>query len=213
VDNKVLKIIIADDHKIYREGLKAMINFLGYAKVIAEAENGFELLDIIEKNESDIIITDIVMPGMNGIEATQAALKKNPALKIFVLSSFESEEYIHDLLEAGVKGYGLKHIGLDEFDLALKLIMQGNIYLAKELQDKIHNLYLHTRHKNILFTDQELKVLGYIVEGLSSKEIADLMNKGKRTIDGYREILLKKTGCHNSKELITYAINNKIFGK
>jgi DNA-binding NarL/FixJ family response regulator len=213
VDNKILKILIADDHKIYREGLKAMVNFLGYATVIAEAENGFELLEIIEKNESDIIITDIVMPGMNGIEATRAALKKFPSLKIFVLSSFDSEEFIHDLLEAGVKGYGLKHIGIEEFDLALKLIMHGNIYLAKELQNKIHNIYLQSGQKNLIFTDQELKVLGYIVNGHSSKEIADLINKGKRTVDGYREVLLKKTGCHNSKELIAFALNNKIIDK
>jgi DNA-binding NarL/FixJ family response regulator len=208
--NKKIKIILADDSSIFREGLKATINCLGYGTVVAEAENGIELLDILEKNEPDIVITDIIMPGLNGIEATRAALSKYPSLKILVLSSFEDEEYLHDLLEAGVKGYGLKDIGLEEFDLAIKLIMKGNIYLAKELQSKIHNFYLSSKGKGIILTSNELAVLKNIKLGYTNKKIGELLFKDKRTIEGYRARLLNKTKTNNSSELIAFAITNKL---
>jgi DNA-binding NarL/FixJ family response regulator len=209
-EEKKIKIIIADDSKIFREGLKTIINYLGYATVIAEAENGNELLDIIEKNDPDIVIVDIVMPGLNGIDATKAALIKNPSLKIFVLSSFDNEEYLHDLIEAGVKGYGLKDIGGEEFDMAIKLIMKGYTFLAKELQAKIHNFYINPTGSNIILTDYELNVLKYMKMGYSNKKIAEFMFKDKRTIEGYRAKLLKKTKTSNSSELVAFAISNKL---
>jgi two-component system, NarL family, response regulator DegU len=207
---KKIKILIADDSMLVREGLKNVIDFLDCGTVIGEAEDGLEILKMVEKHESDLIIMDIKMPHLNGVQATITMLAKRPDLKIFILSSYSDEEYLHDLLNVGVRGYGLKDIGLEEFGLAIKLIMNGNIYLAKELQSKIQNVYLSSSKSNIILTNNEIDLLKYLQKGYSTKKIANLTHKDKKTIDNYRSRLLKKTGAKNSVELISFAILNKL---
>ena len=209
-DEHKIKFLIVDDSMIVREGLKNTINYLGYGTVVGEAVNGQEAIEFINIHQVDLIIMDIKMPGLNGVMATRSILSKHPEINIFILTSFTEEEFVHDLLDAGAKGYGLKDIGLEEFDIAIKMIMNGNTYLAKEIQEKIQTVYLSSKKCNIILTKNELALIKYLQKGYTTKKIAEISCRDRKTIDNIRSKLLKKTGTTNSVELVSFAMLNNL---
>ena len=209
------KIIICDDHLMFRDGLKLLIEQTGIGEVIAEANNGKEFLDIIEDSIPDIVLMDVDMPLIDGIKATEIAVNKNPELKVLVLSMFGDEKLYIEMINAGAKGFILKTSGKNELEKAIQTIIEGESYFSNELLRKIiSNIGKSNSFKNKTestnFTQREMEVLKHVCSGLSTNEIADKISLSPKTIDVYRTKLLTKTNSKNAVGLVMFAIKNKL---
>jgi DNA-binding NarL/FixJ family response regulator len=212
-NGKILDVVIVDDHNLFRNGLKILLTTSGNFNVVAEAENGREFLDLLTHIQPDIVLMDIDMPVLDGIEATKEALKKYPDLKVITLSMFGEEEYYYKMIEAGVKGFLLKNSDINEVKNALMTVWQGGKYFSQEL---LYNVVKNIRssHKEQELTEalseREIEVLVQICNGLSNSEIADNLHISKRTVDKHRANLLDKTHSKNTAHLVMFAIKNKL---
>jgi DNA-binding NarL/FixJ family response regulator len=210
---KEIKVIIADDHSLFRNGLKLLLSASENIKVVAEASDGAELLSILEKTPSDIILIDIEMPVMNGIEATRLALEKNASLKFISLSMYGEEEYYYKMIDAGVKGFLLKNSEVTEVIKAIETVVDGGTYFSSEvLYNVVKNIKTVSKTPaNIAsISEREKEVLEQICKGLSNQEIAETLYISKRTVEKHRASLLSKTNTKNTAQLVMYAIENKI---
>ncbi|MBE9467797.1 MAG: response regulator transcription factor [Bacteroidetes bacterium] len=208
-----INIIIVDDHSLFRNGLKILLNNIENINVVAEAPNGKEYLDEIEKIDADIVLMDINMPVMDGIEATKKSLEKFPNLKIIALSMYGDAEYYYKMIDAGVKGFLLKNSDIKEVIDAIKKVNNGENYFSQEL---LYNVVKNisptekTNKQQIKLSKRELEVLREICKGFSNQEIADELSISKRTVDKHRANLLSKTQSKNTASLVMYAIENKL---
>jgi DNA-binding NarL/FixJ family response regulator len=211
------KIIIADDHKIFRQGLKTLIVKEGIAEVIAEAQNGREFLELLPKHNPDLVLMDIEMPEMNGVDATRKAISLYPDLKILVLSTFGDEVHYFNIIQAGAKGFILKTSGIQELQSAITDVLAGNSYFSNELLRRvIANISDPAKSQasndvtDNQFTKRELEVLQLVTNGLSNEEIAENLHISVTTVKGHRSNLLMKSGSKNTAGLIMYGIKNNI---
>jgi len=211
--NNKYKIFIVDDHEIFRNGLKMVLGKLKYLEIVGEASNGREFLDNMMSSKPDLVLMDIEMPVMNGIEATLKALEINPGLKIIALTMFNEDEYVQNMIDAGVRGFLIKNINKETLDKALQNVINGGNYFSEELF-KFFAKQITTEKKKeepiIELTRREKEILQLICEGLSNKEIADVLFISERTVVGHKTNLLAKTDCKNSMSLMSYAIKNKL---
>ena len=198
---------------IFRQGLKSLITSENIALVIGEASNGKEFLELISHLRPDLVLMDIDMPHMNGMEATQKALDLIPDLKIIAFTMFGDEEYYYKMIDLGVKGFILKSSGINELEKAISEVMMGESYFSNEVLRKIiSNLGRKNNNKtneNANLTTRELEVLQQICLGLNNDEIAQKLFISPKTIKSHRSNLLEKTGCKNTPALILLAIKNK----
>jgi DNA-binding NarL/FixJ family response regulator len=214
---KKINLIIVDDHKLFRNGLNALLKELPYIGDVAEASNGKEFLEYISNNQIDMALMDINMPVMNGIDATKAAMPKNPDLKIIALSMLNDEDYYFRMIDAGARGFILKDAGSEELTSAIETVMNGQNYFSQDLLRNII-LSLSTNVKmdpeplpeEVKFTDREIEVLEQICKGLSNLEIAEALYISPRTVERHRSNLFEKTGSKNSVNLVMYAIKNNL---
>jgi DNA-binding NarL/FixJ family response regulator len=206
----LIRVIIVDDHEIFRSGLKMVINKLGYAKVVAEAADGAEFLRLLEHEETDLVLMDIEMPVMNGIEATRKAIEKHPGIKIIALTMFKEDVYIQSMIEAGVKGFLIKNIRKEVLDRALQAVYNGKTYYSEELWDYFTKSVIKEEkpESDLSLTRRELEVLALLAEGLNNKEIADRLFVSERTIVGHKSNLMAKTNTKNTVSMLAYAIRN-----
>lgn len=211
------KIIIVDDHDMFREGVKVLLNNTRSIDVIAEARNGKEFLDLLPNHNPDVVLMDISMPVMDGIEATTQGISANPELKVLALSMFGDEEYYLKMVKAGVKGFVLKSSGINELEKAILEVAKGENYFSSELlRQIIANFGNNSNRKEIqsqvlsLLSEREVDVLRLVVEGLSNNEIAEKLHISLPTVKSHKSNLLSKTQCNNSASLVMYAIKNKI---
>lgn len=205
---KKASLVIVDDHNLFRKGLKFIINEIEDVEVIAEASNGLEFLGIIKDFKPDLVLIDINMPELDGIEASRRALARYPDLKILVLSMFGEEEYYNTMIDIGVKGFLLKDSDNTELQNAIERVLSGHTYFSQELllnliKNKESNLPVH-------LSAREKEVLKLICDGLSNHEIADRLFISQRTVERHRANLLLKTESSNSISLVIYAIKNKL---
>ncbi|MCZ4695057.1 DNA-binding response regulator [Ancylomarina euxinus] len=209
---KEYRLAIVDDHKMFRSGLRFLLNDIPEMKVVGEASNGLEFLDLAANEIIDIALMDINMPKMNGLEATCEALKLYPKLKIIVLSMHGEEEYYDQMLDAGVQGFLLKNSGVEELNAALQAVINGGTYFSQELLVGILDKKKQKQFQNevVKLTQRELEVLKLICEGFCNTDIAEKLFISHRTVDRHRSNLLSKTGCPNSTSLVMYAVKNKI---
>jgi DNA-binding NarL/FixJ family response regulator len=210
--NKI-KIIIVDDHALFRNGLKILLNTIPNIEVIGEAGNGKQFLELLETLIPDIVLIDINMPVMDGIEATQQATDKYSELKIIALSMFGEEDYYYKMINAGVKGFLLKNSEINEVVEAINQVMQGGSFFSQELlYNVIKNFNPHKEPEieATYLSKREVQVLEEICKGLSNQEIADTLFISKRTVDKHRANLLSKTNSKNTANLIMFAIKNKL---
>jgi DNA-binding NarL/FixJ family response regulator len=211
---KLAELIIVDDHLIFRQGLKSIITIEKIASVIGEASNGKEFLELLSYLKPDLVLMDIDMPHMNGIEATQLALKMMPDLKIIAFTMFGDEEYYHKMIDLGVRGFILKSSGINELENAIKEVMRGESYFSNELLRKIiHNFDRKNNIKpfeNRGLTIRETDVLQQICLGLNNEEIAQKLAISPMTVKSHRSNLLEKTGCKNTPGMIIFALKNKL---
>ena len=210
-----LKIYIVDDHKLFREGLKLLLSNQEFVWHIYEGSNGKEFIENLSFVDCDIVLMDIEMPEMNGIEATGAALRVKPGLKVIVLSMYGDEQYYYKMVDAGVKGFVLKNSGIEKVIEAIHRVAAGENYFSEEL---LVNILNHMREggkpepevPDNEISGRELEILYHVCLGLSNQEIADKLFISKRTVDKHRANLLSKTGCRNTAALVMYAIKNKM---
>jgi DNA-binding NarL/FixJ family response regulator len=202
------KVLIVDDHKAMRNGLAFLLHDLGNIDVVGQASNGKEFLDLLAEIKPDIVLMDINMPVMDGIEATRRALEMYPNLKILILSMYNDEEYYQTLIELGAKGFILKESDHDVIQRAIDSVMAGNSYFSQEL---ILNLLRKSHEvRKIHLTIREKEVLKLICLGHSSAEIAEMLNVSTRTIEKSRSELMQKTETGNSIGLAIFAVKNKL---
>lgn len=207
-----IKIIVVDDHEIFRKGLTSTINRFKNTKIVAEASDGNEFLELIENTEVDIALMDIEMPNLNGIETTKKALAKQPNLKIVALSMFGDEEYIQSMLDAGAKGFLIKNINKDGLEKAIQMISDGKNYFSEELWTFFTKKMQPQKDEklDIKLTKREKEILELICRGLTNEDIAEKLFISQRTVIGHKSKLIAKTDCKNTVQLVSYAIKNKL---
>jgi DNA-binding NarL/FixJ family response regulator len=202
------QILIADDHAMVRDGLRNLIRQNKDYSVIGEAKSGNEALDLYDSLKPDLIILDISMPDINGMEVSKEILDKNPEAGIIVLSMYDDEEYVSRCLELGVKGYVVKSESGSELDYAIKSVLLGKNYFSRQAQDVIFKKYSQTvgkkkqREELIKLTKREIEIIKLIADGLTSQQMADKLFISPRTVETHRANLMKKVGVRNAIELV-----------
>lgn len=193
---------------MFRNGLKFILNERDDMEVAGEASNGKEFLELLDFVNPDIVLMDIGMPFMNGIEATRQALERHPALRILVLSMFSESEYYNSMIDMGVKGFVLKNTDNEELYQAILKVLAGGTHFSQELLLSI--IRKKTPENKILLTRREKDVLDLICKGLSNQQIAEKLIISQRTVERHRSNLLAKTDSKNSVSLVVYAIRNRL---
>jgi DNA-binding NarL/FixJ family response regulator len=206
-----MRILIADDHGVVRQGLRFLLNNHPGTEVVGEAENGIEVVRLAKELSPDVIIMDISMPHLNGIQATEQILKDLPEVKIVALSMYFNRRFVLDMLKAGAMGYVLKSYLFDELIRALESVAEGEHYLSPRVADVLIDDYLQKyqiSHDPSLsrLSDRERQILQLLAEGQSTKAIAIRLNISPKTADANRRQLMEKLGISSVAELTKYAI-------
>jgi len=216
MNKKLFKTIIVDDHEMFRNGLKSLLEQENIVQVIAEASNGKEFLQLLNSVSPDLVLMDIDMPVMNGIDASEKALSLNKNLNILVLSMYDDYSYYTRLVSAGVKGFISKSSGKSELEKGILAVCSGECYFSSDLlRNIIIEINKSKEHRNqegevIAFTSREEEILKLICNGYATNEIAGKLFLSQRTVENHRSRLLQKTGVRNTVGLVIYAIKNKI---
>ncbi len=209
--NGKITVIIADDHLVFREGLKEMLSNHPEIIVKAEASNGKELLLRAKQYAPEVIITDVKMPYMDGIETTKKLCRTYPGARIIALSSFSEDHLIIDMLEAGAQGFLLKGIREEELITAIKAVYDYKPYFSTDITEKLTRIIAGRYHhrkgvQHVTLTEIEKQIIVLICRELTSKEIAERLEVGKRTIESYRMRIMDKLGAKSVASVITYAL-------
>ncbi|MEJ2428250.1 MAG: response regulator transcription factor [Deltaproteobacteria bacterium] len=210
-----IKIFIADDHRILREGLRSMIEMISKIQVVGEAGNGREAVRLATERRPDVVIMDVNMPDLNGIEATRLLLKELPAVKVIGLSMYSDKRFVAGMLKAGASGYLLKAGAFEELATAVQTVMAGDIYLSPRVTGVVIEDYVGhlTQEKSALtetLSPREREILQLLAEGKSSKDIASLLNVSEKTVHTHRQHIMEKLNLHSIAELTKYAIREGI---
>jgi DNA-binding NarL/FixJ family response regulator len=206
----IIKVIIADDHVIFRKGLFTILNEINNIKVVGEAANGNELLELLKKTSVDVILMDIKMPKMDGIEATKKVRVLYPEIKIIALTMYEEISYFNKMSEVGASGFLLKKTNQDELEKAILTVLADGNYYSEEFMSSLekHQPPVTGKKTDVVLTDREREVLELICKGMSNPEISKHLGLSQRTIDGHRARLFEKTGAKNAPHLVMFAIKN-----
>jgi DNA-binding NarL/FixJ family response regulator len=208
-----IRIGIVDDHSLFRNGLKLLLSAFTEIEVISEFSNGQEFIKSLANIVPDVVLMDIEMPVMNGIEATKESIARFPELKIITLSMFGEEEYYYKMIDAGVKGFILKNSDIDEVVKAIHSVRNGGTYFSQEiLYNVVKNIrdVSKTDQIHLQLSQREIEILELICKGLSNQEIGEELNISKRTVDKHRANILSKTDTKNTASLVMFAIENKL---
>lgn len=205
-----IKLFLVDDHSIFRDGLKLVFNKNTDFTVVGEASSGEEFISVMDSIDFDVVLMDIKMTGITGIETTKKAISKNSDLKVLVLSTFGEEEFLHQMINAGAKGFLLKNVDKATLFNAIKLINSDQNYFSPELLPYFTKKFIHTDEEDLKLTKRELEILELISKGYSNSEIAEELFISIRTVDTHKNNLIVKTGSKNVVSLLIYAIKNKI---
>ncbi len=206
------KILIADDHKIFREGLKSLLEKIPGLSVTGEASDGFEAVSLAEKLMPDLVIMDITMPGLNGIEASRKIHQLFPECRIIALSMHSEQRFVTELLKAGVKGYVLKDAAFEELHIAIVNVLRNLTYLSPAITDIVVREFVGQRSETVeksvfmVLTAREREILQMITEGRTTKEIAARLKISTKTVETHRKQIMDKLQIHTVAELTKYAI-------
>jgi DNA-binding NarL/FixJ family response regulator len=212
-----IRVVTADDHEIFREGLDVLFKKQNDIELVGEAVNGKQLIEITERLLPDIVLIDIKMPVMDGIQATKIISERFPQVGVIALSMFEDENLIVDMLDAGARGYLIKNAHKHEVIAAIKAVHNQESYFCNHTSMKLAKLIGRSRF-NLLkdpmrseFSEKEKEVIQLICEEFSNKEISSKLHLSIRTIEGYREKILEKMKVKNSAGIVVYAIKHGIY--
>lgn len=211
-----IRILLADDHTVVRDGLRALPEKQPDMTVVAEASDGRDSIRLAEEQSPDVVVMDIGMPSLNGIEATRRILAANPRTAVVMLSMHQDESYVLRSLKAGAKGYLLKDSLRGDVIDAIRAVAQGRSFLTRKVRRMLQEDYVRQMESRglddsyDLLTDREREVLQMVAEGKSNKEVAGLLNISPTTVETHRAHILQKLGIHSVPELILYAVRKGI---
>lgn len=216
--NKPYKLMLVDDHEIIRDGIQALLGDKKDLKVIAEASNADELFNQLKKEQPDILILDIALPGMSGVEITKIVVAKYPDIRIIIFAGNADDETVFETLDLGAKGYVTKNSMREELLTAIYTVAEGKEYLSDTISNTMLIKYISKNkqkqnlfeNKNIKLTQREIEVLKYITEGLKYKEIGEKLFLSARTIETHKNNLLQKLDLKTVTDLVKYALKTKI---
>ncbi len=210
-----VKTLLVDDHPVVLNGLKALLGNVEGMEIIDGASNGAEALLILENKEIDLIISDITMPALDGIELTQLVKKKYPRIKVILLTAYNEREILKRALQSGADGCLLKEVTKKEFVEAIRKVMDNGYYYGENLFEIVqYNPNAKPRENtNELLSDRELEILKHLLNGYSNKEVADQLYISHNTVSTHRKRIMKKAGCHSISELFAFAKMNGLFPK
>ncbi|MEM8565575.1 MAG: response regulator transcription factor [Bacteroidota bacterium] len=207
----MIRVVVADDHQMVLDGLKLLLDQEENIETVGEASNGFEVIKILAREQVDVVVLDIEMPKLDGIDTAKRINDEFPEVKILILSMYNNEEFIKSLIQVGVSGYILKNRGREELVEAVNHVAQGGEYfgaaVTKTLISSLKKPKKSEKEK-VQLTRREIDVLKLIAEGLSTPQIGEKLFIAPSTVDTHRRNLIDKTGVPNSKALIRYAIQN-----
>jgi len=211
-----IRVFLADDHLILREGIRALLEKVPDIEMIGEADDGNEAIAKVEQLLPDVVLMDITMPGLNGLEATQQIKREHPSIKVLILTVHETDQYLSEMLEAGASGYVVKTTTSSELISAIRAVHQGDVHLYPSIARMLVEDYLQkvrTGEEKASYdglTPREREILLYIAEGKQNKKIAELLGISVRTVQAHRTNLMDKLGAHDGTELVKYAIRKGI---
>ncbi|MBE9541966.1 MAG: response regulator transcription factor, partial [Proteobacteria bacterium] len=206
-----IKIILADDHRIFRKGLKSLLSERENIEILAEADNGNEALEAARKYKPGIVLMDIAMPKMDGIEATRQIRERLPDTEVVILSMHAKKAYIDQVLKAGAKGYVLKDSDEENLIAAINTVHNGGYYLDSPIADQVLSDYFRDKSKRDLkkqsdpLSEREKEVLRLLAEGHSNQEVADILYISRKTVENHRANIVRKTGVQGQVGLTKYA--------
>ncbi|MDQ6699609.1 MAG: response regulator transcription factor [Acidobacteriota bacterium] len=210
------RILLADDHGIVRQGLRAVLAREPSLEVIGESSDGREAVRLAEALQPNIVIMDISMPQLNGLEAAKQIVKASPRTHIIILSMHSDETYLIRALQAGVKGYLLKESAEEDLIRAVRMVAQGKTFFSPAVTNALLADYMRDmQQRNLrdsydLLTEREREVLQLLAEGKSNKEAASVLDVSTNTVETHRTNLMQKLGLHNTAEIVLYAVRKKI---
>jgi two-component system, NarL family, response regulator NreC len=207
----VIKILLADDHQIVRDGLRSLLEKEHNFQVVAEAENGRRAVDLAMEFLPDVVVIDVTMPELNGIEATRLILKASPRCKVIALSMHSDKRYVTRALKAGALGYLLKDCAFDELLKAIRTVLNNRIYLSSEINEVVVKEYLEKIEKSeqpafFILTNREREIVQLIAEGNTTKEIAAILNISVKTVETHRQRAMDKLKIDSIAGLTRFAI-------
>ena len=213
-----IKVLLVDDHKIVRDGIKLMLKSQAGIDVVAETDDGQKVTELLEHTPVDVIVMDINMPEMNGIQAAKMVKKAYPDIKILALTMSSDDTHIRQMVQAGASGYIMKSAGREELTEAIQDVIEGKHYFSDQatqsiMMDLVKNKGKSSAPDPVHITDRELEVLQMIVKEHTNQEIAEKLYISPRTVDAHRRNLLQKTGARNTAGLVKYAFQNNLINK
>lgn len=210
--SKMIKLMLADDHAVVRSGLRMLLDAQPDMEIVAEAESGGEAVTKVQEFEPNIVLMDVEMPGMNGIEATKKIKACAPKTAVLALTMYEDDQYFFEMLKAGASGYVPKRAAPDELVNAIRTVSRGEVFLYPTLAARLVNDYIHRDETSAAeeeeepLTPREKEVLIQIAEGLTNPEIAQELTISVKTVDRHRENIMRKLNMHSRIDLVKYAI-------
>ena len=213
---KRIRILIADDHGIVRKGLRLQLEQHKEFDIVGEATEGREAVRMAEELSPDVVIMDIAMPNLNGIQATAQVVKKNPQVGVIILSMYSDETYLMRTLAVGAKGYLLKESAEVDLDNAVRAVAEGKPFFSPAIANALLQDYMRQLQQRglqdsyDLLTEREKEVLQLLAEGKSNKDIANMLNLSTNTVETHRTRLMQKLNLHSSAEIVLYAVRKRI---
>lgn len=209
MNDATIKILLADDHTIVRQGLKLIFSSQPDMTVVGEAANGREAVDLAQKLRPDLVLLDVAMPELNGIEATKLMMEGNSRLRILVLSMHKEAVYVREILKAGARGYLLKDVIDTELLNAVRAVARGDGYISPAVSGALLSDYRQNVTDPVdLLTNREREVLQLIAEGKTNKEVATKLNLSVYTVDSHRGKIMEKLNLHSTGELVRFALKH-----
>lgn len=211
-----VRVLLADDHGVVRKGLRYLLEQEPDVKVVGEATNGLDAVKLCEELEPDVVIMDIAMPLLNGIDATAQITRRHPAMKVIILSMHADESYLTRSLTSGAKGYLLKDSAEEDMTRAVRAVMSGHTFFSPGVAQTLVEQYLQNLGKNVvqdsyeLLTEREKQVLQLLAAGKSNKDVAVLLDLSVYTVETHRSNLMQKLGLHNTAEIVLFAVRRKL---
>jgi DNA-binding NarL/FixJ family response regulator len=209
-----IRVVLADDHALARRGVRALLAETGDIEVVAEAEDGDTALKLVETHRPDVLVTDIEMPGLTGLELTERVVRDCPGTKVLIISIHKAKEYATKAITSGAAGYLLKDAGSSEFAAAVRAVFQGESYLSPAISAHLVAEYTRLAHAEEQavepLTPRQREVLRLIAEGLPTKAIARRLAISAKTVDAHRSQLMERLDIHDVAHLVRYAIRNHL---
>jgi len=204
-------ILLADDHRIFRAGLRPLLAAQPDLAVVAEADDGLRALELARELKPDIAVLDITMPGLNGLEVTRHLAQEAPTVRVIILSMHSDRRYVLEALRAGARGYLLKDAGFEELLVAIRAVHDGRVHLGTAVGEQVIRDYVQLSRTGdsgvfAVLSGREREVLQLLAEGLATKEIADRLTLSVKTVESHRKSVMDKLGIHSIAELTKYAI-------